>query len=296
MKGMSGSTTDRYLAVAGQRPAGVRIVTDSSSDLLPTHARAIGVVVVPNWILLDGQALRDGVEITAAQFYARLPHTRTVPSTQPASVEDFSATYQWLFRQGATAILSVHLSARLSRVVQHAAVARDALAPAPIDVIDSQLSGIALWPAITRAATLARLGAPPQEIHAQVLAILARTRLYVMVESLEPLRRAGRIGRARVLLGTLLDAHPILTIEQGEIAPVETARPRGRALRRMRDLVRGLGPLETLLICGTSIEAIAEWEAVLAEGYEGVIQKTWLGPTQGSNTGPAVAVAAVVRS
>jgi hypothetical protein len=63
----------------------------------------------------------------------------------------------------------------------------------------------------------------------------------------------------------------------------------------MRDLVYGLGPLETLLICGTSIEAIAEWETVLAEGYEGVIQKTWLGPTQGTNTGPAIAVAAVVR-
>ncbi len=293
---MSRSTAGRYSEVAGQRPSRVRIVTDSSSDILPDHARAIGVVVVPNWIMLDGRALRDGVEITAAQFYARLPHARDVPYTQPASVEDFSTTYQWLFRQGATAVLSVHLSGRLSRVVQNAAAARDALAPAPIDVIDSRLSGIALWPAITRAAALAGQGAPPQEIRAQVMAILARTRLYVMVESLEPLRRAGRIGRARVLLGTLLDAHPILTIEQGEIAPVETARPRGRALRRMRDLVRGMGPLETLLICGTSIEAISEWEAVLAEGYEGVIQKTWLGPTQGSNTGPAVAVAAVVRS
>jgi DegV family protein with EDD domain len=292
---MTGPITARHAAVQGLQRSRVRIVTDSSSDLLPHHARAIGVVVVPNWIMLDGQALRDGMEITAAQFYARLPHARTVPYTQPASMEDFATTYQWLFRQGATAIVSIHLSSQLSRVVQHASAARDALAPAPIDVIDSRLSGIALWPAVTHAARLAAQGAPPQEIRAQVLAILARTRLYVMVESLEPLRRAGRIGRARVLLGTLLDAHPILTIEQGEIAPVETARPRARALRRIRDLVYGLGPLETLLICGTSIEAIAEWEAVLAEGYEGVIQKTWLGPTQGTNTGPAIAVAAVMR-
>jgi fatty acid kinase fatty acid binding subunit len=286
---MHGSTT-------GQRSAKVCIVTDSSSDILPNHARAIGVVVVPNWIVLDGKPLRDGSEISAAQFYARLPHLRSAPYTQPASVEDFSATYQWLLRQGASAILSIHLSGRLSRIVHHAAAARDALAPAPIDVIETELSGIALWPAITRAATLASLGAPPQEIRSQVTAMLARTRLFLMVESLEPLRRAGRIGRARVLLGTLVDAHPILTIEQGEITPVETVRPRGRALRRMRDLVLGLGQLETLLICGTSIEVIAEWEAVLAEGYDGVIQKTWLGPTQGSNTGPAVAVAAVVRS
>jgi DegV family protein with EDD domain len=280
---------------AGLGPSRVRIVTDSSSDLLPSHARAIGVVVVPNWIMLDGQALRDGVEITAAQFYARLPHTRAAPYTQPASVEDFIGAYQWLFRQGATAILSVHLSAKLSRVVHNAAAARDAMAPAPIDVIDSRVSGIALWPAIIQAAALASRGAPLPDIHAHVISILERTRLYVMVESLEPLRRAGRIGRARVLLGTLLDAHPILTIQQGEIAPVETARPRERAMRRMRDLVGDLGPLETLIICGTSIESIAEWEAVLSEVYRGVIQKTWLGPTQGANTGPAIAVAAVTR-
>src|SRR5260370_21120029 len=104
-QGMSGSTTGRYPAVAGQRPSRVRIVTDSSSDILPNHARAIGVVVVPNWIMLDGRALRDGVEITAAQFYARLPHARDVPYTQPASVEDFSDTYQCLFRQRDTTTL-----------------------------------------------------------------------------------------------------------------------------------------------------------------------------------------------
>jgi DegV family protein with EDD domain len=148
---------------------------------------------------------------------------------------------------------------------------------------------------VTQAAALAAQGAPPQDIRAHVGAVLARTRLYAMVESLEPLRRAGRIGRARELLGTVLDAHPIITVEQGVVTPVETARPRARALRRMRDLVRALGTLEALIICGTSIEAIAEWEAVLTEGYEHLIQKTWLGPTQGANTGPAIAVAAVTR-
>src|SRR5260370_35958137 len=102
---MSRSTAGRYSEVAGQRPSRVRIVTDSSSDILPDHARAIGVVVVPNWIMLDGRALRDGVEITAAQFYARLPHARDVPYTQPASVEDFSDTYQCLFRQRDTTTL-----------------------------------------------------------------------------------------------------------------------------------------------------------------------------------------------
>ncbi len=90
-----------------------------------------------------------------------------------------------------------------------------------------------------------------------------------------------------------MGAHPILTIEQGEIAPADTARPRDRAVRRMRELALDRGAVETLLLCGTSIESIAQMEAVLNEHYRGIIQKTWLGPTMGANLGPAVAIAVV---
>lgn len=276
-------------------PAHVRIVTDSASDILSSHARAIGVIVVPSLIVLDGERFRDGVDITAAQFYARLPHLRTLPSTEPASPEEFYRTYQTAFHQGASAIISIHVSSRLSNLVQHAVAARDALAPVAIDVIDSQQAGIGMWPAVIRAAQLARMGTSAHVIHETVLSILARTRMYAMVESLEQLRRNGRIGRAREMLGTMLGAHPIITIEQGEVTPVGTVRPRMRGLLRLRDLAQEAGELETLLVCGTTIESIGQLEAVLAERYRGVIQKTWLGPAIGANTGPCVAVAAVKR-
>src|SRR5690348_829451 len=94
-----------------------------------------------------------------------------------------------------------------------------------------------MWPAVIRAAQLARMGAPLPVIHETTLSILARTRLYALVESLEQLRRNGRIGRARELIGTLLDAHPIITVEQGEVTPVETVRTRARGLARLRELV-----------------------------------------------------------
>jgi DegV family protein with EDD domain len=129
----------------------------------------------------------------------------------------------------------------------------------------------------------------------RVVSILAHTRLYFMVETLEYLRHSGRIGRARELVGTLLDAHPILTIDHGEVAPLETVRPRRRALQRMRELALERQPIDTLLICGTSIEAIAQMETLMREQYDGTIQKTWLGPTLGANTGPAVAIAVVAR-
>jgi DegV family protein with EDD domain len=187
------------------------------------------------------------------------------------------------------------VSSRLSKTVEHAAAAGGYFPPQSIDVIDSLQAGIGMWPAVIRATQLARLGAPAHVIRETAASVLARTRLYALVESLEQLRRNGRIGRAQALLGTMLDAHPIITIEQGEVTPVETVRPRARGVLRLRELVQEAGALETLLVCGTNIESIGQLEAVLAEQFQGPIQKTWLGPAIGANTGPCVAVAAVAR-
>lgn len=283
-----------YSAQRSMRRARVRIVADSATDILPRHAQALGITVVPNVIMLDGQALRDGLDISPAEFFARLPHARSV-STKPASSRDFYYAYQAVFRQGATDILSIHVSSRVSQVAQNAMKVQRFMAPASIQVIDSLTAGIGMWPAVIRAAELASTGVPLEEVSRTTLALLARTRVYFLVESLEYLRRAGRIGRARELLGTVLNAHPLLTIQDGEVAPVETVYPRGRALRRMRELALSEGQPESLLICGSGIEPIAELENVLAERYNGVIQKTWLGPTLGANTGPVLALAAVTR-
>jgi fatty acid kinase fatty acid binding subunit len=276
-------------------PERVCIVTDSASDILPSHARAIGVIVVPSRIVMDGAVFRDGIDMTAAQFYTRLPHLRTLPHTQPPAPEEFFRAYQAAFHQGATAIVSIHVSSRLSKIVQHARAASNYLAPTAINVIDSQQASTGLWPAVTRAAQLARMGASAPMIHATVVSILARTRMYALVESLDQLARNGRIGRARAWLGTILDAHPIITIEDGEVTPVETVRPRARGLLRLRELVQEAGALETLLVSGTSIEATAQMQALLAETYAGTIQQTWLGPAIGANTGPCIAVAVVRR-
>jgi len=283
------------VAARAPGPARVFIVTDSASDILPSHAQAIGVIVVPSRIVMDGAVFRDGIDITASQFYSRLPHLRTPPHTEPAAPEEFYRAYQAAFRQGATAVVSIHVSSRLSKIVQHAMIASDYFAPATIDVIDTLQAGIGLWPAVTRAAQLARMGASASLVHATVVSILARTRMYALVESLDQLWRNGRIGRARAWVGTVLDAHPIITIDGGEVTPVETVRPRARGLLRLRELVREVGTLETLLVCGTSIESTGQIQALLSEDYQGTIQQTWLGPAIGANTGPCVAVAAVKR-
>jgi DegV family protein with EDD domain len=280
-----------------QPNARVRIITDSASDILQSHARAIGIIVVPNRIVMDGHIFRDGIDISAAQFYARLPRARPAPYTEPASPADFHQAYQTAFAQGATAIVSIHVSSQFSQVVPHAAAARDYLAPAPIYIIDSLQLGIGMWPAVIEASRIAHLGAPVQAIHERAISLLARTHVFVMVESLEPLRRSGRISRVQGLVGSLIDAHPILTLDRGEARLVETVRSRRRAVLRLsemvREVARTVGDIESLLICGTSIESIAEMETLLARKYEGMIRKTWLGPTIGANLGPAIAVALV---
>jgi DegV family protein with EDD domain len=281
-------------AMRQRAPARVRIVADSATDILPAHATALGITVVPNRIILDGSELRDGIDITPSQFFARLPRARAV-RTEPASAREFYYAYQAVFRQGATDVLSIHVSSRLSKVVENALAAKEYLAHAPIHIIDSYQAGIGIWPAVITAAKLASTGAPIEDVHATTLQILTHTRVYLLVETLEYLRRGGRIGRAQELLGTLMNAHPILTIEDGEVAPVETVRPRWRAVQRLRDLAFTNGPPESLLICGSAIETISELESVLAERYTGTIQKTWLGPTLGANTGPMVALAVVSR-
>ncbi len=139
------------------------------------------------------------------------------------------------------------------------------------------------------------MGAPAYVIHETVVSILARTRMYALVESLDQLARNGRISRARAWLGPMVDAHPIITIENGEVTPLETVRPRARGLLRLRELVREAGPLETLLVSATSIESTGQMQALLAEAHTGTIQQTWLGPAIGANTGPCVAVATVSR-
>ncbi len=282
-------------ASSNRRVSGnVRVITDSASDILPNHARAIGVLVLPNRIVIGGAVLRDGIDITASQFYAHLARAKMPASTQPAPAAEFYQAYREALQQGA-AIVSIHVSSKLSQVVYQAAAARDALAPAPIDVVDSLQLGIGMWPAVIEAARVAHLGASLGEVHAGAQALLARTHAFVLVESLEPLRRSGRIGRAQELLGTLVDAHPILTLDQGETQLVETVRGRGQAVRRLCHVALALGEIETLLLCGTSIESIWEMETVLAEHYRGTIQKTWLGPSIGANLGSAIAVAVVVR-
>ena len=200
---------------------------------------------------VEGRVYRDGVDINGAEFYRGFLGSAALWSPSRPT-EDLLSAYQWAFAQGATAIVSIHASRRVSLVYSHALAAREALAPAPIDVIDSQFVGVGMWPAVIRAARLARMGASPQAIQEGVVAVLECTRLYALLESLDYVRRGGRSQRAIQLFGRTLNAYPILSYQNGEAVPVATVRARPRALQRMCQLAFGEGRVRCWFVAPAS--------------------------------------------
>ncbi len=277
----------------------VAVVTDSASDLSVEEARELGAIVVPASIYFGSTKYRDGLDLTSPQFFQALGQTPDLPRTLPADPPVFISTYLRLLGAGATAILSIHTSSELSGAITNARAAiqqisRQLGAAPPIALLDSRQGTTALLPAVRFAAQMAQVGAPLDVIAAAVQERLTRTRLYLLVETLEYLQRGGRIGRAQRLLGTLLDAKPILTIQDGVVTPVETARPRERAYERLLDLVSELGAIEELYVGQTSDALGEETVERLRRVYAGPIYRRWVGAGVGVHMGQGVSIAAIL--
>lgn len=276
--------------------ARVWVVTDSTADIAPDEARALGITVVPLRVFFGGRQFWDGVDLTPPQFYQLLGQATQLPHTEPPDAPMMYDLYTRLIAQGAPAIVSIHISSRLSATVAAASEAARHLDPrVPVAVVDSEQVSIGLLPAVRFAAQMAQVGAPLDAIKQAVHDVLRRTRLYFLVETLEYLQRGGRIGRAQRLLGTLLDAKPLLTIAEGEVAPVETVRPRQRAHERLTELVRGLGPVSELYI-GQTDETLGQTVGRdIGQFYPNLLHRGWIGATVGTHMGEGVGVAAVLR-
>jgi DegV family protein with EDD domain len=211
----------------------VRIVTDSTADLPAEYVEALHITVVPLIVMFGDEEFQDGVDINADRFFRRLVREERLPTTSQPSVGSFRATYEQLRAQGATEILSIHLSGRLSRTVESARQAAEGLEGVRVEHIDSRTASLALGLGVIAAAHAAQAGASLADIRKLVESQFQRTHLFFLVDTLEYLRRGGRIGRAQELIGSLLQFKPLLTIRDGEIVPVGRARTRQRAIEEL---------------------------------------------------------------
>jgi DegV family protein with EDD domain len=232
-----------------------RVVADTTCGLAPEMARRLGIPLIPQIINFGEQSYREGVDIDHATFMARLRAGRDLPKTAAPFPGDFIQAFEELAR-GGESIVCIHPSADVSGTVRSALTAREALPQADIRVIDTRTIAGPLASMVLEADRLAKAGAPADQVEALVQGMMPRARIYFLVDTLEFLRRGGRIGGAAALVGTLLQIKPILTFVGGKVDQLEKERTKRRALARIRALVQteaARGPEARLTVMHSSL-------------------------------------------
>ncbi len=275
----------------------IRIVTDSTSDLPPALAEQLGVTVVPANVVIDDVTYRDGIDLTADEFYQRLVAGPRLPTTSQPSVGTFQAAYQEILEQG-DEIVSIHVSGKLSGTVNSAEQAKASLGDSvPIEIVDSHSASIAVTLKVLGAVDAARQSSSHREVADEVRRDLSRTTAVFALDTLEYLQKGGRVGKAQAFVGSLLSVKPILTLVDGEVHPLERPRNHQRAMRRLIELTREKGrPVRLGVIYSTEQEWATEIRSSLSDLLpEEEIVTARFGPALGTYVGPrAVGVALTV--
>ncbi len=276
----------------------LRIVTDSTADLSGAVTAEYGITVVPLTVLFGDEELRDGIDITSEQFFTRLQRERQLPTTSQPSGGAFRETYERLIAEGATEILSIHLSEKLSGTLSSARQGADGLDGARIVHIDSKLTSAALGLGAIAAAGWARDGDGIEDVAASVEDQFRRTNIFLLLETLEYLRRGGRIGRAGELVGSLLKVKPVLTIEDGEVVPLARVRTRRKGIEDVINRAATLRPIEQLAAVHATTPDDLEYVVSRLRGIapDAPITTGMLGPVLGVHSGPGAIVTAVVSA
>jgi DegV family protein with EDD domain len=212
-----------------------RIVTDSTAYLPGEVVEEHGIEVVPLHVVVGGRDHVEGRDITAERVAAALREYTIVTTSRPTP-QVFAETYQRLADEGATAIVSIHLSSQMSGTVEAARLAA-AEALVPVEVVDSETIGMAMGFSVVAAAEAAAGGADVATVLDAVRSRLEPSGVLFYVDTLEHLRRGGRIGAASALLGSALAIKPILAVRGGRIVPVEKVRTSSRAVARIEAMV-----------------------------------------------------------
>jgi len=275
----------------------VKVVTDSASDIPVTIARDLGITVVPDNVHFGQRTYRDGVDLTREEFFIELAKSPVLPTTSQPAVGVFEEVYRQLGRE-ARQIVSIHLPAKLSAVLNSAHLAAQSLPDLEIVLIDSTQVSMGMGWLVIIAARAARQGKNLAEILALVKDTIPRLRLIAMLDTLEYVQKGGRIGKGAALLGTLLSMKPIVQLLDSELLPVENVRTRRRALQRLAEIVTEMAPLEEAAVVHANAPALAhELAEMLAPVHPfDRILIGQVGAILGTHTGPgAVGVACVMR-
>jgi DegV family protein with EDD domain len=243
----------------------VAIFTDSASDMDPAEAAAAGIGIVPLLVTFGEDTFRAGVDLDTKAFWDRMTAPDApFPKTAASSPADFKAAYERAFEDGAEAIVSIHVADTLSGTLKSARIARDMLPDREIHLVDSQGASMAEGILARMGVEMAADGRSAEEI-ADTLSQRARDlTIYLTLDTLEYLKKGGRISGAQAAIGTLLSVKPIIEVKDGVVETAERVRTRGKARERMVELATQR-PIERMSILHTlSPDVEAFREAMLA--------------------------------
>jgi DegV family protein with EDD domain len=277
----------------------VVVVTDSTAYLPDGLADELSVRVVPLQVVLGGRSGAEGSEVTPAQVAAALAAWVPVSTSRPTPAE-FATVYREALEGGADGVVSLHLSRELSGTWDSARLAAAEVGAGSIRVVDSRSAAMGLGFAVLAAAEAAAKGGSREEVYAAAVGTAERTTTLFYVDTLEHLRRGGRIGAAQALLGTALSVKPILHVREGRIVPLEKVRTVSKGIARLEALAvaaAGDGPADVAV----HHLAAAERAALLAERLRGRLPRvrrfyaSEVGAVVGAHVGPGVLGVVVVR-
>ena len=231
----------------------IAVVTDSTSDIPYDLAEKHRIQIVPNVIVIDGQSIEDDRAFSRRDFYEKLPQMKRIPTTATASSGIYVTLYEDLFREGSHSILSIHASSQLSGIYNAASAAAQAF-DGRVKVIDSQQVSMGLGFQALAAAEAAEEGLPLEEILERLERLRPRVRLVAMLDTLEYVRRSGRVSWAQAGLGSLLKIKLFVEVKDGIVHRAGEVRTRRKGLDRLQAILGSLGKPERIAILHTNAD------------------------------------------
>jgi fatty acid kinase fatty acid binding subunit len=276
----------------------VAIFTDSASDLDPVEAATEGIGIVPLLVTFGSETYKAGVDMSTTEFWQRMvAPDAPFPKTAASSPGDFKEAYEAAFADGAEAIVSIHVATALSGTIKSAQIARDMLPDREIHVVDSGGASMGEGILARMGAELAAEGRPAAEIAEVLEARAADMLIYVALDTLEYLKKGGRISGTSAAIGTLLSVKPIIKVKDGEVETVDKVRTRTKARERLIELIVER-PIERLAILHTlspDVETFRDQVLAQTPGLDPAdVTIDLVGASVGPHLGPGCVGAAIL--
>ena len=265
----------------------LKIVTDSSSDLPLELAKELGITIVPLYVRFGKEVFRERVEIGDEEFYRRLVSGPVHPVTIQPSPQDFAEAYKKVAAE-ADGIVSLHISSKLSGTYNSALQGKEiAQVKCPIEVIDSLSVSVGLGLLSILASNAAKSEASLPQVVLEVKQAISDVHLLGLVDTLKYLLLGGRIGRAKALVGSILNVKPLLTLENGETVPVGQARTRAKGIERLFNFVAGATSVQDVAVAySTTLDEAKALAERIGSAAKVAVRVVRLGTTLGVHLGP----------